>query len=86
MKSQVEKNKNKKREKELPFTDRELKVAINQQKNTAPGEHTIHPQMIKKTTTRDTENLLDIYNNIWEKGKIPKIWKHAIITPLLKEV
>ena len=31
-----------------PFTDRELKTAINQQKNTAPGEDTIHPQMIKK--------------------------------------
>ena len=33
----------------------ELKAAINQQNNTAPEEDTIHPQMIKKTTTRDTE-------------------------------
>ena len=49
------KNRNKKREEELPynkpFTDRELKAAINQQKNTAPGEDTIHLQMIKKTNT-----------------------------------
>ena len=46
------KNRNKKREEELPnkkpFTDRELKAAINQQKNTTPGEDTIHLQMLKK--------------------------------------
>ena len=28
------------------FTEKELKTAINQQKNTSPGEDTIHPQMI----------------------------------------
>ena len=58
-----------------------MKAAINQQKNTVPGEDTIHPLMIKKTTTRDT----DMYNKIWEEGEILKIWKHAIITSLLKE-
>ena len=26
-----------------------------------------------------------MYNKIWEEGKILKTWKHAIITPLLKE-
>ena len=31
-----------------PFTDRELEAAIKQQKNTVPGENTIHPQMIKR--------------------------------------
>ena len=31
-----------------PFTDRQLKTAIKQQNNTATGEDTIHPQMIKK--------------------------------------
>ena len=58
-KSKPGKNRNKKRKEEIPyikpFTDRELKAAINQQKNTAPGQDTIHPQMIKKTTTRDIE-------------------------------
>ena len=49
-KSKPRKNRNNKREE-----DRELKAAINQQKNTAPGEDTIPPQMIKKTTTRDAE-------------------------------
>ena len=46
-KSKPGKNKNKKGEKELPynklFTGRELKAAIKQQKNTAPGEDTFLP-------------------------------------------
>ena len=57
-----------------PFTDRELKTAINHQKNTAPREDTIHPQMIKKKLTPETlKYLLDIYNNPFvEGGKDPK--------------
>ena len=26
-----------------------------------------------------------MYNKIWEEGEIPNIWKHAKITPLMKE-
>ena len=26
-----------------------------------------------------------MYNKIWEEGEIPNTWKHATITPLLKE-
>ena len=26
-----------------------------------------------------------MYNEIWEEGEIPKIWKHALITLFLKE-
>ena len=29
--------------------------------------------------------LLDMNNKIWEEGEIPNTWKHATITPLLKE-
>ena len=50
-KSKQGKNRNKKEEEELPynkpFTERELKAAINQPKNKVPGNDTIHPQMIK---------------------------------------
>ena len=28
---------------------------------------------------------LDIYNKIWEEGKIPKTWKYATVIPLIKE-
>ena len=50
--------KNRKRKKEdyhiINHSQTELKTAIKQQKNTAIGEDTLHPQMKKKTTTRDT--------------------------------
>ena len=58
-KSKPGKNRKRKKEEDLqynkPFTDRELITAIKQQNNTASGEDIIHPQMIKKTTTRDTK-------------------------------
>ena len=45
---------------------------MNQQKNTAPGEDTIHPQMIKRLPLETLTHLRDIYNKIWKEGKIPK--------------
>ena len=40
---------------------------------------------MKNTTTSNTEILArHIYSNrMWERGEIPKTWKHATITPLL---
>ena len=41
--------------------------------------------MIKKLPPETLKYLLDMYNKVWEEGEIPKNWKHAIITLLLKE-
>ena len=49
-----------------------MKAAVNQRKNTAPGEDAIHPQMIKILPPETLKNLLDMYNKIWEGGKRPK--------------
>ena len=72
---------------ELPynklFTDRELKTAIKQ-KNTASGEYTINPQMIKILLPQTLKYLLDMYNKIWEREKYQKSG-NTTITPLLKE-
>ena len=62
-----------------------MKAAINQQKNTAQGEDTIHPHMVKKLPSETLKNQLDMFNKILEEGEIPKSLKHAIITILLKE-
>ena len=51
-------------------------------KNTAPGENTIHPQMIKSISSEILKYLLDMYNKIWKEVEIPDTWKHATITPL----
>ena len=58
---------------------------MNQQKNTTPGEDTIHPQKMKRLPPEALMHLLDIYNKIWEEGEIQKTWKHATVIPLLKE-
>ena len=56
-----------------PFTERELKSAMNQQKNTIPGEDFIHPQMIKRLPPETLMHLLDIY----KYGKWEKYQKHG---------
>ena len=38
------------------------------QKNTAPGENTIHPWIKKKLPLVTLKYLLDLYNKIWEDG------------------
>ena len=43
-----------------PFTDGELKIVIKQQKNTVPGEDTIHYAL------ETLKYLLDMYNRIWK--------------------
>ena len=48
------------KEEELPFTDRKRKAAINQQRNTSPGEDTIHPQIIKILPPETLKYLLDM--------------------------
>ena len=46
---------------------------MNQQKNTTPGEDTIHSQMIKTKLPPETlKYLLDMYNKILEEGEITK--------------
>ena len=41
--------------------------------------------MIKRLPPETLKYLLDMYNKIWEEREIPNTWKHATITPLLKE-
>ena len=45
----------------------------------------MHLHKIKILPPETLKYLLDIYNRIWEEGKVPKSWKRATITPLLKE-
>ena len=41
--------------------------------------------MIKRLPPETLKYLLDMYNKIWEEGEVPNTWKHATITPLIKE-
>ena len=83
------KHRKRKNEEDLPynklFTDKELKTAIKQQKNTTPREDTITSPNDKKLPPKRLKYLLDMYNRIWKEGEIPKTWKHTTMTSLLKE-
>ena len=41
--------------------------------------------MIKRLQPQTLKYLVNIYNKIWEEGKIPKTWKHSKISSLLKK-
>ena len=62
------------------FTE-ELKIAMKTTKRHISQRRLDTSTDGKKVTTRNKE----IYNRIWMEGEIPKSWKSAIITPLLKE-
>ena len=67
------------------FKEEELKIAMKQQKDTSPGEDSIHPRMVKMLPPVTKRYILDLYSRIWMEGEIPNSWKSAIITPFLKE-
>ena len=69
----------------LPFTEHELKQALSQtRRNTSPGEDGIPYECLKRLPGVGRRLLLKLYNVIWETGKIPTQWKHAVVLPLPK--
>ena len=69
----------------IPFSEYEMRQAITQAKNnTSPGEDGIPYECLKELPGSGQRMLLRLYNLIWEKGHIPKVWKHAIVIPIPK--
>ena len=66
------------------FTFRELVVALNKKKSTAPGADTIHYGMLKIASEQCKWQLLHLINKSWTEGKLPDQWKLGTIIPLLK--
>ena len=67
------------------FQFHELRSAIQKCKfNSSPGQDSISYEIIKQIPKTGMKTLLDIYNRIWSRGKLPTIWKHAVINPILK--
>jgi hypothetical protein len=40
--------------------------------------------MIKELPDQANKQLLNLFNQIWKEGTLPREWKHAIITPIRK--
>ena len=68
------------------FTPAELDKAISLLKlRKSPGPDRIHNEMIKNVSLKGKKALLLLYNKTWESGAVPKTWKTATITPILKK-
>ena len=62
----------------------ELQKAICQANDSATGPDDIHYQILKHLPQSTLKILLYIFNQIWEKGCIPSIWKRATVIPIPK--
>lgn len=67
-----------------PFTITEFKAALNQSKNTAPGNDNIPYEFIRRLPLNAQNAVLELYNRIWLEGEYPKQWKEAVIIPISK--
>jgi len=69
---------------DLEFSLTELKVALQKCANTTPGIDKVSYTMIKHLSDCMLLKILELYNKIWTEGIIPKIWKKAVVIPIVK--
>lgn len=62
----------------------ELERALAKTGMTSPGKDQVCYIMLKQIGKQMKLKLLEMYNIIWKKGKLPKNWKEAIIVPIIK--
>jgi len=64
------------------FSMAELKRAISETKNTAPGHGKLCYEMFKHLSNDCLETVLFLFNNIWCTGVVPQSWLHSIVIPI----
>ena len=68
----------------LPLSLQELNTAIKKKKK-SPGPDGITNEMIIHLDTTARLKLLEIFNLSWEEGRVPQMWKEAIMIPIHKK-
>lgn len=68
----------------IPFTMAELKGALAKCKKSTPGKDEVSYTMLKHLSDEGLQLLLNLYNKVWGKGRIPSGWKEAVIVPIQK--
>src|SRR5271170_7212650 len=66
------------------FTMDELRWALKQTANTAPGEDGLTAQMLKSLSPRGLDRILEVLNKSRETGEVPRAWKRGKIILLPK--
>ena len=70
----------------LPLSLQELNTAIKKlKKKKSPGPDGITNEMIIHLDTTARLKLLEIFNLSWEEGRVPQMWKEAIMIPIHKK-
>ena len=67
-----------------PFTIHELRHSINNSPDGSTGPDEIHYQFIKNLPQECLWILLDVFNNLWDGGEFPAMWRESIVIPILK--
>ena len=68
----------------LPFTLDELKTALLNCSDSAPGPDEIHYKILKHLPPSSLETLLQVFNHIWTSGTFPPSWRRATVIPIPK--
>ena len=69
----------------LPITLHELNSALKKLKaKKSPGPDGISNEMLTHLGSAAVCKLADIFNSSWEHGKLPQVWREAVMTPILK--
>jgi len=64
----------------------ELQTALKKLKaRRSPGPDAISNEMLTHLGNSAVNKLLEIFNLSWEEGKLPQIWREAIMIPILKK-
>ena len=67
------------------FSMEEMEAALKKTKTKgAPGSDDIPPSFLKNLGPKASKHLLDILNESFRSGKVPRVWRHAVIIPLIK--
>ena len=67
------------------FSMQEMEAALKKTKTKgAPGSDDIPPSFLKNLGPKAKESLLDILNESFSSGEVPRIWRHAVIIPIIK--
>ena len=62
----------------------ELKCALINTSNTAPGQDEVCYIMLKHVSDEVLKKVVEVFNRIWSEGKVPDVWKHSLVIPIAK--
>ena len=68
----------------VPFSSPELKTALSQCQDSAPGPDDIPYAFLRHMSDTAFTFLLDLFNFIWRSGDFPSSWSVAVVIPIPK--